>query len=69
MNKSFQHYFDLITVLTQKEIKVRYKSSFLGYLWSIVHPLAFAFVFFIAFKIIMKIQIEDYVFLIIAGVK
>src|SRR4030043_863146 len=67
MNKGFQHYFDLITVLTQKEIKVRYKSSFLGYLWSIVHPLAFAFVFFIAFKVVMKIQMEDYALFLIAG--
>ncbi len=67
MNLKIQHYIDLITVLTQKEIKVRYKSSFLGYLWSIVHPLTFAFVFFIAFKIIMKIQMEDYALFLIAG--
>jgi lipopolysaccharide transport system permease protein len=67
MNRSFQHYLDLITVLTQKEIKVRYKSSFFGYLWSIGHPLAFAFVFFLAFKIVMKIQMEDYVLFLIAG--
>ena len=61
MNKSFQHYIDLITVLTQKELKVRYKSSFLGYLWSIANPLALAFVFFIAFKIFMKIPVENYI--------
>ena len=67
MNLKIQHYLDLITVLTQKEIKVRYKSSFLGYLWSIVHPLAFAFVFFIAFKVVMKIQMEDYALFLIAG--
>jgi lipopolysaccharide transport system permease protein len=53
--------------LTQKEMKVRYKSSFFGYLWSIGHPLAFAFVFFIAFKIVMKIQMENYALFLIAG--
>ncbi len=67
MNLKIQHYFDLIMVLTQKEIKVRYKSSVLGYLWSIGHPLAFAFVFFIAFKVVMKIQMEDYALFLIAG--
>src|SRR3989304_4621165 len=67
MNVKIQHYIDLITVLTQKEIKVRYKSSIFGYLWSIGHPLAFAFVFFIAFKVVMKIQIEGYVLFLIAG--
>jgi len=67
MNLKIQHYIDLITVLTQKEIKVRYKSNVFGYLWSIGHPLAFAFVFFIAFKVVMKIQMEDYALFLIAG--
>jgi len=67
MNSRIQHYIDLIIVLTQKEMKVRYKSSFFGYLWSIGHPLAFAFVFFIAFKIVMKIQMEAYALFLIAG--
>ncbi len=67
MNLKIQHYIDLITVLTQKEIKVRYKSSFLGYLWSIGHPLAFAMVFFIAFKIVLRIQVENYALFLIAG--
>jgi lipopolysaccharide transport system permease protein len=67
MKRGFHYYLDLIIVLTQKEIKVRYKSSLFGYLWSIGHPLAFAFVFFIAFKIVMKIQMEDYVLFLIAG--
>lgn len=67
MNHRMQHFIDLIIVLTRKEMKVRYKSSFFGYLWSIGHPLAFAFVFFIAFKIVMKIQKEDYALFLIAG--
>jgi lipopolysaccharide transport system permease protein len=67
MNFKIQHYLDLIIVLTQKEIKVRYKNSFLGYFWSIAHPLAFALVFFIAFKVVMKIQMEDYALFLIAG--
>lgn len=67
MNLKIQHYIDLVIVLTQKEIKVRYKSSFLGYLWSIGHPLAFATVFFIAFKIVLRIQVENYALFLIAG--
>lgn len=54
-------------VLTQKEIKVRYKNSILGYFWSIGHPLAFAFVFFVAFKVVMRIQMEDYALFLITG--
>jgi len=62
-----QYYIDLIMVFTQKELKVRYKSSFLGYLWSIANPLALATVFFFAFKIVMKIPMEDYALFLITG--
>jgi len=62
-----RYYIDLITVLTQKELKVRYKRSFLGYLWSIANPLALAIVFFVAFRVIMKIQIENYTLFLISG--
>lgn len=64
---SLTYYWDLVIALTQKELKVRYKRSFLGYLWSIANPLALALVFFIAFKVFMKIQIENYTLFLIAG--
>jgi lipopolysaccharide transport system permease protein len=67
MNRKLQYYIDLLLVLTQKELKVRYKNSVLGYLWSVAHPLAFALVFFIAFKVVIRIQIEDYALFLIAG--
>lgn len=65
--RNLSNYRDLIIVLTQKELKVRYKNNILGYLWSIANPLAFAFVFFIAFKVIMRIPMEDYALFLIAG--
>lgn len=64
---SLAYYKDLVIVLTQKELKVKYKRSFLGYLWSIANPLALALVFFIAFKIFMKIPIDNYTLFLIAG--
>ncbi|MCJ7546060.1 MAG: ABC transporter permease [Deltaproteobacteria bacterium] len=67
MNTQIKHYIDLITVLTQKEMKVRYKSTFFGYVWSVAHPLAFAFVFFMAVKVVMRIQMEGYAVFLIAG--
>ena len=63
----FEHYRDLIVILTQKEMKVRYKNTFFGYVWSIAHPLAFALVFFMAFKVVMRIQMEGYAVFLIAG--
>jgi len=65
--KKLGYYKDLIFVLTQKELKVRYKNTVLGYLWSITNPLAYAIVFYIAFKVILRIQMEDYALFLIAG--
>jgi len=67
LSQSLQHRLDVIYVLTQKEMKIRYKRSYLGYLWSILQPLAFAMVFYLAFKVIMRIPAEDYALMLIAG--
>lgn len=63
----FAHNRDLIRVLVAKELKVRYRSTFLGYAWSLLHPLAFATVFFILFRVVMRIQMENYALFLIAG--
>jgi len=61
------YYLDLITELVKKELKVRYKNSVLGYLWSVLSPLASALVFFIAFKIVIRLKIENYALFLISG--
>ena len=67
MKSDLVHFWDLTLVLTKKEIKVRYKNSVLGYLWSIANPLAFAFVFYVAFQVVMRIEMENYALFLIAG--
>jgi lipopolysaccharide transport system permease protein len=62
-----RYFLDLVLILTQKDLKVRYKSSVLGYFWSIAHPLALAFVFVVAFKVVMRVQMEDYALFLIMG--
>lgn len=58
---------DIISVLTEKELKVRYKSSFLGYLWSVANPLLFALIYYFIFKLVMRVQIPDYTVFLITG--
>ena len=62
-----QYLKDLLVVLIQKEIKLRYKRSSLGYVWSVANPLAFAILYFIAFRIVMRVDIPDYPLFLIAG--
>lgn len=58
---------DLIYILTKKEIKTRYKNNALGYLWSLANPLAYALIFYFAFKIIFRFDIENYALFLICG--
>jgi lipopolysaccharide transport system permease protein len=67
MNRPVQYLFDLTLVLTRKEMQVRYKNNVLGYLWSVLQPLSFALVYFIAFKIFMRVQMENYTLYLLTG--
>lgn len=64
---SLRQYVDLVTTLTQKEVKVRYKNNVLGYLWSVANPLASAMVFYFALQVIMATNVPNYVVFLIIG--
>ncbi|MBU4311166.1 MAG: ABC transporter permease [Candidatus Omnitrophica bacterium] len=60
-------HWDLIIGLAVKDLKVKYKSAFLGFLWSILTPLFLAFIFFIVFTRIIPMGIDKYpIFLLCA---
>jgi lipopolysaccharide transport system permease protein len=65
--RTLVYYRDLILVLLAKELKVRYKSTLLGYAWSVMHPLVLALIFFSLFGVIMKFQVQAYALYLIAG--
>lgn len=58
---------ELLYILVHKELKARYKNSVLGYVWALANPFAFAFVYWVAFKFIMRLDIENYSLYLIAG--
>ena len=58
---------DLIVVLIQKEVRLRYRNTWLGYAWSLLHPLTFTAVYFLAFGVIMRVPIENYLVFLIVG--
>lgn len=67
MKFSVNHFMELLFLLVQKELKIRYKSSFLGYLWAMANPFAFAVVYYFAFKVIMRVQMPNYSLFLLAG--
>ncbi|HDT2108508.1 TPA: ABC transporter permease [Enterobacter roggenkampii] len=64
---SLGYWCELISVLTRKEINIRYKSSVLGYLWSVLHPLIFGLIYFVIFREIMRFPIANYPLFILSG--
>lgn len=65
--RSLPQLAELLYVLVRKELKARYKNRFLGYVWALANPFAFAFVYWIAFKFIMRLDIENYSLFLITG--
>lgn len=46
-------YRELVQRLAAKDLKLRYKGSFLGFLWSLFNPLLMSAVFFVVFNVIL----------------
>lgn len=60
-------YRELLGNLVKTEVKLRYRSSFLGFLWTILNPLFFLLILAVVFSQIMKFQIENYTIFLLSG--
>lgn len=70
MKKRIQVLLDyrfLLKQLVVKDIKLKYRRSFLGYLWSILNPLMLMLVVVIVFSHMFRYQIENYPAYLIIG--
>ena len=52
-------YRELLLMWTLREIKVRYKQSFLGAAWALLQPLALMVAFTIVFSVLVKLPSDD----------
>ena len=67
--KELYLYRELLKTNIKKEIRGKYKGSFLGVLWSFVNPLLMVLVYAIVFPYILRVQEENYlIFLIVATI-
>lgn len=61
----------VLVTLVQRDLRVRYAGSGLGYLWTVIDPLAMATIYFVVFTLIFKarnVGHQPYVLFLIIGV-
>ena len=56
----FWRYRDLLKLLVTKNIKLKYRRSFLGYIWSILNPLIIMIVMTVVFSTMFKRDIDNF---------
>jgi ABC-2 type transport system permease protein len=58
---------ELLTELVRKDLKVKYKNSALGFIWSLANPLLYLAVFTLVFTQLLRNGIEDFPVLFMSG--
>lgn len=64
---TFRHYKPLLFQLVGKDIKLKYRRSFLGYLWSVLNPLLIMIIMVIVFSNMFRSDISNYPAYLIVG--
>lgn len=61
-------YRELVRNLVLRDLKLKYRGSVFGFLWSLVNPVLMIAVYTIAFTLILRIRTEGFVFFLLMGV-
>jgi ABC-2 type transport system permease protein len=60
-------YHELLVGLVRKELKVKYKNSILGFLWSMLNPALYLVVFYVVFQLVLKAGIPNFAIFLLSG--
>lgn len=67
LERSPRQLAEFLYLLARQGLKARYRGRFLGYVWALAHTFALAFVYWIAFKVIMGLDVANYSVYLVAG--
>ena len=57
---NWAHTWELLLVLTRRELKLRYQETVLGFVWTLLRPLLLALVLYFALGRVLDVGVEDY---------
>jgi lipopolysaccharide transport system permease protein len=58
---------DLLQLLVQKDLKVKYKGTALGFIWSLLNPLLMMLVYTVVFSVLVRFEIKRYPVFLLSG--
>ena len=65
--KNIYEYREMLKSLVSKDLKTRYKGSFLGFLWTFLNPLMQLAVYALIFPFLMRIDEKNYAMFLFVG--
>ncbi len=66
-NNRIPHNLDVVIVLAQKDFKLRYRNSVLGFLWSLLNPLAYMIILTIVFSLLLRVRVPNFAAWVLIG--
>ena len=66
--RALTHLFDLVRELLVRDIKVRYKRSFVGLGWSLLNPLLQVAVLSVVFRYLLPLNVPDFTLFLFTGI-
>jgi ABC-2 type transport system permease protein len=60
-------YRELLIGLVRKELKVKYKNSILGFVWSMLNPALYLVVFYVVFQVVLKNGMPNFAIFLLSG--
>jgi ABC-2 type transport system permease protein len=64
---SVWRYRELLRNLVRKELKVKYKNSVLGFVWTLLNPMLYLVVFTVVFQYLLPNGVDDFAIFFLAG--
>jgi lipopolysaccharide transport system permease protein len=61
-------YRDLIWILTVSDLKIKYQSSVLGFVWSLLNPLLLMLILYVVFSSIFRVTQENFAIYLLVGI-
>lgn len=67
MRNGFQHFFELLSAMTERELRARYKNTVFGFLWMIANPVLQMIIIGFVFTFVLTAPVKNYYFFLFTG--